>query len=373
MTKILIIEDETDILDNIRTILELEGYGTQVAENGRIGLNIAEREKPDLILCDVTMPEMDGYTVLRKLRQNEATASIPFIFLTSRALPQDFRLGMQLGADDYLFKPFSVDELLQTISTRLERYAATQLLERRIQELERLNQSKDDFLGLASHEIRNPLTNMLIAAKMLQTFSEPEKQQRYLKLLYEECLRSVDLVQDLLEIHKLEADSYELSITTIDLVNVVQSIVDSYSLRMQERQLTLNVVLPAPLQIASCPTALMRIANELLGNACKYTSAGDRIDLKVSCDLETGRTEDVLTLVVRNQAEIPAVELPHLFDKFYRASNATSSKQVGTGLGLAAIQKLVERLGGSIAVDSSEGWTQFTVRVPVRVEEKTLG
>ena len=123
MTKILVIEDDPQIRDNIQDILELESFDLILAENGSIGLQQAQSELPDLIICDIMMPEMNGFEVLAALRQVEQTADIPLIFLTAKADRTDFRQGMELGADDYLTKPFTPKELRQAIVTRLQKKA----------------------------------------------------------------------------------------------------------------------------------------------------------------------------------------------------------------------------------------------------------
>ncbi len=135
MTTILVIEDETKIRENIQEILELEGFDALTAENGRIGVQLAQAHHPDLIICDVMMPELDGYDVLVALRQDPDTLKIPFIFLSAKATTADFRKGMSLGADDYLTKPFTPGELREAISTRLEKQ--TMMITRYAQELER--------------------------------------------------------------------------------------------------------------------------------------------------------------------------------------------------------------------------------------------
>jgi DNA-binding NarL/FixJ family response regulator len=121
MKTILIIEDEPEMRRNLATILRLEKFQPLVAENGMIGVEAALREKPDLILCDVMMPELDGYGVLRELRNHPETEATPFIFLTARGEKPDIRNGMNLGADDYLTKPVAKADLLAAISSRLKR------------------------------------------------------------------------------------------------------------------------------------------------------------------------------------------------------------------------------------------------------------
>ena len=123
MKKILIIEDEPEMRRNLLTILKLEKFFAIGAENGRAGVELARKEKPDMILCDVMMPELDGYGVLQALRDDPATVTIPFIFLTAKGEKRDVRSGMNLGADDYLTKPVAKADLLGAIQARLARQA----------------------------------------------------------------------------------------------------------------------------------------------------------------------------------------------------------------------------------------------------------
>ncbi|HEX5221144.1 MAG TPA: response regulator transcription factor [Verrucomicrobiae bacterium] len=122
MKKILVIEDEAETRDNLVLMLEMEGFKPCSAPNGRLGVEVAKRELPDVILCDVSMPELDGYGVLEALRAHNATVSIPFIFLTAKGDKKDLRTGMNLGADDYLTKPASAEEVLSAINARLDRH-----------------------------------------------------------------------------------------------------------------------------------------------------------------------------------------------------------------------------------------------------------
>lgn len=125
MKKILVIEDEPQMRRNLTTILRLEKFQPIAAENGRVGAELAKKELPDLILCDVMMPELDGHGVLQSLRADSATAAIPFIFLTAKGEREDLRTGMNLGADDYLTKPVAKTELLAAITARLQRSEQT--------------------------------------------------------------------------------------------------------------------------------------------------------------------------------------------------------------------------------------------------------
>src|SRR5690606_12250664 len=121
MKKILLIEDNQDIRENTAEILLLANYEVIEAENGKVGVEKAKKERPDLIICDIMMPELDGYGVLHMLSKNPETSAIPFIFLTAKSEKEDFRKGMNLGADDYLVKPFDDIELMDAIEMRLKK------------------------------------------------------------------------------------------------------------------------------------------------------------------------------------------------------------------------------------------------------------
>lgn len=164
MTKILVIEDETHIRNNICELLEAEDFNVLNAPNGKIGIQLAKEHLPDLIICDVIMPEVDGYGVLRYLRQNILTAGIPFIFLTSLTDRINLRQGMELGADDYLTKPCTADELIKAIVARLSKHSATKQYYEKLLRGES-NQS-DESLS------RDTLTNLPSRLSLRQQFDQ---------------------------------------------------------------------------------------------------------------------------------------------------------------------------------------------------------
>ncbi|MTJ12183.1 EAL domain-containing response regulator [Anabaena sp. UHCC 0187] len=187
MPKILVIEDEESVRENLLDLLEAENFETVVAANGRIGLNMAMSEYPDLILCDMMMPELDGYGVLTALRQEPSTATIPFIFLTAKSAKSDFRQGMNMGADDYLTKPFTRSELLSAILNKLEKYSnlkkhllsgANKLTPRMHIVLRNLQQviKEENFEGFEVHyqPITDINTGRITAAESLLRWQSPE-------------------------------------------------------------------------------------------------------------------------------------------------------------------------------------------------------
>lgn len=255
---------------------------------------------------------------------------------------------------------------LNTLNNNLESQVQqrTVELQQKVQELEQLNILKEDFLSTVSHELRTPLSNMRMALQMLKVASTSEREQRYLEICEVECNREIDLVNDLLDLQRLQAESFAITLTeTINLQDWVPKFVELFYCRTMERQHSVKVdVSPDVPPLVSSLKVLERILAELFNNACKYTFAGGEIIL---CFRHHPEIEPpVTTFTISNQAEIPTAELTRIFEKFYRVPNADPWKQGGTGLGLSLVQKLVQGLGGTIQVESSDGWTSFIIQLP---------
>jgi len=255
---------------------------------------------------------------------------------------------------------------VQDLNAHLERQVQerTAELQQKMQELQRLNMLKDDFLSTVSHELRTPMANIKMAIHMLKQSPLEARQERYLKILENECNRETDLINDLLDLQRLEAGVEPVGLEVLHLNSWLPSVIEPFQSRTQHRQQSLRVEYPADLPSLSSDRAwLERILVELLNNACKYTPNGGEILLSVSF---TNLPDPRVTFRVTNEARIPSTELPRIFDKFYRISNSDPWKQGGTGLGLALVKKLVERLEGQISVESNNGLTTFIVELPQR-------
>ena len=194
MKTILIIEDNTDIRESTAEILELAGFKVFQGENGRRGVDLAYQHKPDLILCDIMMPELDGYGVLYLLGKNAETASIPFIFLTAKAERVDFRKGMEMGADDYLTKPFDDIELLNAIESRLEKKRKQeQFYSKSLQSLEKLSAGN----GQGAAELKNIIAGRKIRQiKKKQVLYYEGDHPQGLYLIIEGAIRTFKLAED---------------------------------------------------------------------------------------------------------------------------------------------------------------------------------
>ncbi|WP_051039774.1 GAF domain-containing protein [Synechococcus sp. PCC 7336] len=255
---------------------------------------------------------------------------------------------------------------------RLYQTARTQ-----VRELNQLNQLKDDFLSTVSHELRSPVANIKMSLHMLEVgidncrplFPEGEQSQeiadkldRYLSVLEQECDREIELIQDLLDLQRLEAGTEQLEWEEIDLAAWIPHLVMPFVDRAEQRQQTLEIEIDPHLPaIVSDRPSLQRILSELLLNACKYTPPNEQIALTVAAI-----PQGICMTFTNSGVEIPARDLPHIFEKFYRATDTDRWKQGGTGLGLALVQRVVNSLEGTIAVTSAELKTSFAIELPLR-------
>ena len=206
MVKILVIEDEVEIRANLLELLALEGYDIVGADNGVTGLVGALKYEPDLILCDVMMPELNGYDVLAALRQEPKTAMIPFIFLTALADKGDIRKGMELGSDDYLTKPFTCAEILNAVQTRIQKQtiitqqqnAEQAQLAKLQQEVQQFRDALDSDQAALISDIRQQMkevvTKLNLTHDILKTLPAGEQRDRSIALLQNVCANEIKML-----------------------------------------------------------------------------------------------------------------------------------------------------------------------------------
>ena len=378
--QILVIEDDNDTRSNIVEILRSDGFDVLEAIDGESGVKSALVHRPDIILCDIVMPTLDGYEVLRRVRDQDATAQIPFIFLTGKESRSEQRQGMCLGADDYLAKPFRRHELLEMLhgqiakQARYDRHNASfgtqtfgdqqQALQAQIQVLRLREQEIQTWVGGITHDLRAPLTTIKVALELLE--HRPDKSERYLSIARQACAQSDALIEELLILYREEETVGSSPSKGIYLRLIFDRLFDSFRVRSAHLNLQLKWDVPKEIDAIFSPLGLNleRILTELLNNACKYTTGGGQIGLEVT--IVAG-----LQIKITNQAEIDSEALPYVFNRFYRVLPESHPSEgepetpiPGTGLGLSLVRQLTDQLGGTLDLESKEGWTTFTLLLP---------
>ncbi len=265
-----------------------------------------------------------------------------------------------------------------TLRKQAERVMAddyNQKLQQQIQELQRLNQLKDDFLSTISHELKTPLTNIRMAAQMLgvslDSLNSPTGNKRppqyYLDILKEQCDQEIILIDNLLDLVLLEADANaSATYAEIDLQSVMAEIVAPFESKIQQQQQQLILQIPDDLPLFTSDASLLkRILRELFHNACKYTPQDETICLAISPFVLPPDIPGLRITLCNSGVEIPATELPQIFEKFYRIPSHDPWKQGGTGLGLALVKNMVAQLGGTIVAESGNNETCFILTFPL--------
>jgi signal transduction histidine kinase len=371
MTKILVIEDEADIRDEVIDWLQFEGYTVIGAVNGQQGLERIYQETPDLIVSDIAMPEMDGYELLLEVRLNPRFINIPFIFLTAVSDRDSVRKGMNMGADDFVTKPFTHAELLDSIRSRLGKKSAQ---ESQIQaQIERLHSDlteerekrllKSRLVAMFSHDFRNPLSSILSSSSIIRNYEDrltPERKRQYLDRIDGSVRLLLQMLDDMLMVAEMESGHFEFSPQLFDLNALIETILDEFRLISQgTHRLTFRTYLRN--YIYADPKLMRHIITNLLSNAIKYSSENTEVTIIVE-----ERDQQVSLMVEDHGIGIPEESLPLLFDAFHRAQNAKSVS--GMGLGLTIVKQSVDLHGGTIDVGSVLGeGTRFVVMLPQTV------
>ncbi len=361
LPKLLVIDDEELLRNILVASLEQEGYDTFGAEDGLVGVTMARKELPDLIICDIKMPNLDGYGVLNELRKNSNTAAIPFIFLTGLADASTMRSGMDSGADDFLAKPIDMNKLFVAIRTRLQkREAILQQSKKKLDEL-RANIS----LSLP-HEVKTPLSGIIGFAEILRDDSatlNPKEISEMAAHILSSARRLNHLVENFLiytQIEMLAADPEPAKLLGKEGTHQATKYLEDIAHRKAtEHKRTYDVVLHLREGNARIsPQYLTKIAEELIDNALKFSQAGTKVNIIGE------QTQDGFLFSVLNQGVYMTPQ--QIADiGAYNQFNRSSNEQQGSGLGLTIAKRLTELHGGkfSIKSDSDQG-TAVTVLLP---------
>ena len=361
MKKILVIDDEIWLREMIVLALSQKGYEVVEAVNGEEGIVKARQELPDLILCDVNMQKVDGYLTLSSLRSEPATAAIPFILMTGLADQAGMRHGMELGADDYLPKPFSIEGLYASVEARLKKVqAVTERAESKLDEL------RENISMVLPHELRTPLNGILAFAEILASDAEtlaPEEIASMGRDIYESGRRLEHLVESALNYAQLQLIGFDSkkvqamrSMTTPNAGQVIKE-----KSQVQAADLNRHADLKLELTDLAMPISkehLEKIAAELVLNAFKFSKPGSVVSVQLA-DAEDG----VALTVVDQGRGISSEDIANIGP--YMQFDRKQHEQQGLGLGLMICRRLTELYGGRLTVQSQvDVGTTVSVKLP---------
>ncbi|MFY8161338.1 MAG: hybrid sensor histidine kinase/response regulator [Candidatus Kapaibacteriota bacterium] len=356
MAKLLIIEDETIVRESLIELLELEDYTVFGAVNGQEGLTLAQNIIPDLIISDIAMPIMNGYELLVALKKEEKTSTIPIIFLTAKADIRDIRYGMQIGADDYLTKPFNKNDLFAAINSRLSKVETiTKINDNKISDL------KLKLATILPHELRTPLNGIISASQFLIMNKGLEESE--LNQFHNTIYNSANRLNRLIVNYLLYAETELIKNNTEILNNMKISIIHNNSRLIKEiveKKLNeVNRIDDLELILDESPIKIdedyfIKICEELIDNSVKFSESGLRIII------EGKKYNNSYQLKFTNQLSTPQkIKIDEI--GAYNQDKRNIFEQQGSGMGLVIIKNLMSIYNGKINVINHENFVTIVL------------
>ncbi|HEY8902022.1 MAG TPA: hybrid sensor histidine kinase/response regulator [Chthoniobacterales bacterium] len=366
---VLIVDDLPENLQVLAGHLTKAGYEILAAPSGARAIALVRNRKPDIILLDIMMPIMDGLEVCRALKADPESADIPVIFITARADTDDVLQGFQLGAVDYITKPFKADELVARVRTHLDLKAARDMLltynhqlERLSKHLRRLNEDKNRFLGIVSHDIRGAFGNVVTVSRLFADTPAPpaDDMSELLRDIGVEAEHMIALAQNLLNIDALERRQLTLQKEPVETGPLLDFAIHAHQLAARVKNLRFFAKTDDSV-ICGDGTACRQILTNLVSNAVKYSVPHSSIWL----DVHAGTDGDVVISVRDEGPGLSTEDQRQLFRPFTRLGDRSASHEHSVGLGLSIVKLMAEGMGGTVRCDSQFGaGATFIVTLP---------
>ncbi len=365
--KILIADDDRLNIRILAGILNREGYVVADAGSGERALEIYPTFQPNLVLLDVMMPGIDGFETCRLLKTLYGDKAAPVIFITAKNDSDDVVAGLAAGGVDYLPKPFNAREVVARIRSHLQNQLLVAEQQRLVEQLSRANAAKNRFLGMAAHDLRNPLASIRGLTEFLRDGVVGKLTNDQLDLvttIHDASQSMLDLVNELLDVATIEAGELKLTLAPHDLVEIVAKSVALGNMEATKKNTRIQLQATVEhLTLAIDSTKIRQVIDNLLSNAVKYSPPGSTVTALVEC--EAGESQ--CSFSVRDQGPgIPANERDKLFKDFGRLSAQPTGGEKSTGLGLAICRKIVEAHRGTIEAQNLPNLgCEFRVTLPL--------
>lgn len=367
---ILVVEDEPINIKVLGAILK-DDYSLRIATNGEKALELARVEPvPNLVLLDIMMPGIDGHEVCKRLKSNPATKNIPVIFISAKSDEADEALGFEIGAVDYIAKPFSSSLVLARVATHLQINRNAVKLRSEIQERKRTQheliaakeqaeeatKAKSEFLANMSHEIRTPMNAIKGFTHLALKTQLTVKQQDYLVKTQNASNSLLGIINDILDFSKIEAGKLEIEDVDFDLEEVLGNLSNLVIQKTSEKKIELlfSVGFDVPMALVGDPLRLGQVLINLTNNAIKFTDKGE-ILITISVLEKSAESAQIQFAIRDSGIGLTEQQQGNLFQAFSQADTSTTRKYGGTGLGLTISKQLVEMMGGEIKVESMPG------------------
>ena len=357
--KILIVDDVVSNVLLLKILLTNEKFQVCTASNGNGCIEMTKKEHPDLILLDVMMPDISGFDTAVILKKDEETKDIPIIFLTALNTPSDLVHGFQVGASDFLTKPFNKEELVMRVMQQISLVAAKRLIEKKNAELQATLNNRDKMYSVIAHDLRSPMASIRMVLNLVVQSASPETVGPELYTLLDQANRESEEVHDLLDnlLKWTKSQTGRLSVVTqdLDLNDIIPGVVDIFEMIAQTKKIKLNLQhTDQPLVVRADNDMLKTVVRNFMSNAIKFSPEGSSIDIMMSVE------GDFAKISVRDHGVGIA---PERLGSIFRKGETTygTGGEEGSGLGLQLCQDFAQKNGGDCTVESvvGEGSTLF--------------
>ena len=365
--KILIVDDVVSNVLLLKILLTNEKFQVCTANNGRTCIEMAKKEHPDLILLDVMMPDINGFDTAVVLKKDEETKDIPIIFLTALNTPQDLVHGFQVGANDFLTKPFNKEELVMRVTQQISLVAAKRIIEKQNAELKATLSNRDKMYSVIAHDLRSPMASIRMVLNLVVQSASAETVGPELYMLLDQANRESeevhDLLDNLLKWTKSQTGRLNVVLQDLDLNDIVPGVVEIFDVIAQTKHITLELKkTDAPLKVTADNDMLKTVLRNFMSNAVKFSPENSTIQIIMANEGDFARVS------VKDQGVgIAADRLGSIFHKG-ETTYGTGGEE-GSGLGLQLCQDFARKNGGDCYVESVEGeGSTFSFTVPLKKE-----
>ena len=363
--KILIVDDVVSNVLLLKILLTNEKFQVITANNGTTCIEQTKKEHPDLILLDVMMPDISGFDTAVVLKKDEETKDIPIIFLTALNTPQDLVHGFQVGASDFLTKPFNKEELVMRVMQQISLVAAKRIIEKQNAELRATLSNRDKMYSVIAHDLRSPMASIRMVLNLVVASATPETVGAELYELLDKANRESeevhDLLDNLLKWTKSQTGRLSVVIQDLELNDIVPGVVDIFEIIAQTKHIKLDLQPSAHGLVVTADNDMLKtVLRNFLSNAIKFSPENSSIEIRMTAEGDFAKIS-----VTDHGVGISADRIGSIFKK--GDTTYGTGGEEGSGLGLQLCQDFARKNGGDCYVESVEGQgSTFSFTVPLK-------
>lgn len=362
---VLVIDDNPNNIQAVGANLIRHNIGLSMASDANKALTAMYTKKPDLILLDIMMPEIDGYQLAKIIKNDPELKDIPIIFLTAKTSQEDILEGFESGAVDYITKPFNPMELISRVNAHLQIKEYQNTINEKNKILEKLNNEMGELIGITAHDLKNPIYNILLLAKAMkeEKLSKSEINE-FVDDIEKTSERMLELIKNILDVNALEQGKLLTHIEPINIVPLTEQLIDTYNETAKPKNIKIHFEKnDFNKLIMSDENLFVQSLDNLISNAVKYSPKGKNVYVRLSYD------NQFAYISVKDEGPgLSTDDKNKAFQKFSRLTPIPTGGESSTGLGLSIVKKYIELMKGEIILESALGeGSDFIIKLPLHI------